>query len=70
MEFLASVPGVCLLSGYSCLSGIPMLTGAIGYGTSIGARACNAAAECLDPAAGLTARGVDACIDLATKNWS
>jgi hypothetical protein len=46
------------------------LTGSLAYGTSVGARGCNALADCMDPSAGLTAKGVDACIDLATKNWS
>lgn len=61
---------LCLLSGYSCIAPLPLLTGTIAYSASVGARACNALGDCMDPAAGLTAKGVDACINLATKNWS
>lgn len=61
---------LCLLSGYSCIGPLPILTGTLAYCTSVGARGCNALADCMDPAAGLTAKGVDTCIDLATKNWS
>ena len=62
--------GLCLLSGYSSFAPLPMITGSIAYGTSIGARACNSLADCMDPTVGLSAKGVDGCIDLATKNWS
>jgi hypothetical protein len=58
---------LCLLSGYSCIAPIPIIAGSIAYGTSVGARACNSLADCLDPTAGLSAKGI---IDLATKNWS
>lgn len=61
---------LCLLSGYSCIAPIPVIAGTIAYGTSVGARACNSLADCMDPTACLSAKGVDACIDLATKNLS
>ena len=62
--------GLCLLSGYSCIAPLPVLAGSIAYSTSVGARACNSLADCMDPAAGLTSKAVDTCVDLATKNWS
>ena len=61
---------LCLISGYSCIAPLPVVTGTIGCVTSVGARACNALGDCMNPTAGLTNKGVDACIDLATKNWS
>lgn len=61
---------VCLLSGASCIAPIPVLAGTIAFGASVGARACSSVAVCLDPAAGLCGKGVDTCIDLATKNLS
>jgi hypothetical protein len=59
---------ICLLSGYSCIAPLPVLAGTIAYGTSVGARACNSLADCMDPAV-LTSKEVDTCIDLATKTW-
>ena len=61
---------LCLLSGYSCIAPIPVIAGAIAYGTSVGARACNSLADCMDPTAGLSATGIDTCIDAATKKWN
>jgi len=62
--------GLCLVSGLSCIAPIPLLAGAVGYGTSIAARGCNSLADCMDPTVGLSAKAVDTCIDLATKSWS
>jgi hypothetical protein len=62
--------GLCLLSGYSCLGPLPILTGSVAYATSVGARACNAIGDCMNPAAGLTSKAADTCIDLATKGLS
>jgi hypothetical protein len=62
--------GLCLLSGYLCIAPIPVLAGSIAYGTSIGASACNSLADCMDPTAGLSSKGVDTCINLATRNFS
>jgi hypothetical protein len=61
--------GACLIYGL-CPGPIPLLAGSVAYGTSVGARACNSLADCMDPAAGLSGKAVDTCIDLATKNWS
>ena len=60
----------CLLSGYSCIAPIPLIAGSIAYSSSVAARGCSALADCMNPTVGLTAKGVDTCIDLATKNWS
>jgi hypothetical protein len=61
---------VCLLSGTSCIAPIPIASGAIAYAASVGAQGCNSLADCMDPAAGLTSKGVDTCINLATKTFS
>jgi hypothetical protein len=61
---------ICLLSGYSCLGVVPVITGSIAYRTSVAAKGCNALADCMDPAAGLSARAVDTCINVATTKWS
>lgn len=60
----------CLLSGYSCIAPLPVITGTIAYATSASARACNSFADCMDAASGLTAKGVDIFINLATEGLS
>jgi len=62
--------GLCLVSGYSCMARLPLIIGSVGYITSVGARSCSSVADCMDPTSSLTEKGVNACIDLATKNWS
>jgi len=62
--------GLCLLASHSCIGPVPIITGAVAYGTSVAARSCTAAADCMDPAAGLTGTAINTCIDLATKKWS
>ena len=55
--------GVILVSGTSCARALtkafmsPFPT-------------CKILGDCLDPSAGLTAKGADKCIDLATQLWS
>lgn len=61
---------LCLHYRYSCIAPIPLLTGSVAYATSVGARAYNSLADCMDPTAGLSTKAVDICIDAATKNWS
>ena len=62
---------ISVFSSSSALySPLSMASGSLGYCCSVAARGCNAIGDCLDPSAGLTAKGADKCIDLATQLWS
>jgi hypothetical protein len=59
--------GVCLISGYSSVAKLPLLTGTLGYVTSVGARACNNLADCMNPADYTTNKAVESCLDFVLE---